>query len=171
MDEEEEDFDELADETESEPNDEDDEDGYYTKASSRPSSAKASKKARHSFPPSNASSQKQEKGKRGRPRKSDILPTTSAPPADAVMIPMGDKTVIDKFLSWRLSGGQQELLVKYKHMGFIHTEWLTRENIEENFDKAVKTRVKRFLEKSPWDLQWSEDEPFNPSFLKVIPYF
>lgn len=81
------------------------------------------------------------------------------------MIPMGEYTV-DKFILWRLIEGKEEILVKYKHMGYIHAEWLSREELESK-DKGVKSRIKRFLEKNPWDLQWSEDDPFNPDYCKV----
>ena len=86
-------------------------------------------------------------------------------PYESVVIPTGDKSVIDKFLSFRLHQGQEELLIKYKNMGYIHSEWKSREEIE--VDKPMKARVKRFLEKPVWDTQWSEDEPFNPAYNKV----
>jgi hypothetical protein len=85
------------------------------------------------------------------------------------MIPMGDKTVIDKFVTWRFKDDNHhevELLVKYKHMGYIHCEWRSRQELED-YDKNMKSRMKRFLEKNPWDLNWSEDEPFNPAYIKV----
>jgi len=84
---------------------------------------------------------------------------------EAVMIPMGEFTV-DKFILWRITDGKVEILVKYKHMGYIHAEWLSRQELESR-DKALKARIKRFLDKNPWDLQWSEDDPFNPDYCKV----
>ena len=90
----------------------------------------------------------------------------ASPPADPVMIPMGDQTIIDKFVSFRINQGKEELLVKYKNMGYIHAQWIPREEIET--DKLMKNRVRKFLEKPVWETQWSEDEPFNPAYLKVF---
>jgi SNF2 family DNA or RNA helicase len=50
-------------------------------------------------------------------------------------------------------------------MSYHHVEWLPKSQIEES--KMGKTRVKKFLEKPLFEIQWSEDEPFNPSYLKV----
>ena len=50
-------------------------------------------------------------------------------------------------------------------MGYIHSEWLSRQEVEES--RMGKTRVKRFLEKPIWESQYSEDEPFNPAFSKI----
>ncbi|KAI8914962.1 SNF2 family N-terminal domain-containing protein [Powellomyces hirtus] len=87
-------------------------------------------------------------------------------PFDAVVIPMGDKTAIEKLISWRRTeDDKEEIMVKYKNMSYIHAEWLSREDVEAS--KMGKMRVKRFLEKPSWDNQWSEEEPFNPSFKLI----
>ncbi|KAI9359264.1 SNF2 family N-terminal domain-containing protein [Zopfochytrium polystomum] len=79
---------------------------------------------------------------------------------------MPDKTNIDKFLSWRISeSGKEELLVKYKNMSYYHAEWVPRESVETG--RMGKMRVQRFMSKPTWDAQWTEEEPFNPSFKKI----
>jgi Chromo (CHRromatin Organisation MOdifier) domain len=50
-------------------------------------------------------------------------------------------------------------------MSYRSAEWLSKEVVEET--KLGKTRIKRFMEKPTYDIQWSEDEPFNPSFSKI----
>jgi hypothetical protein len=50
-------------------------------------------------------------------------------------------------------------------MSYKSAEWLPKWRVDE-FTKQ-KTRVKKFLEKPLWETQWSEDEPFNPSFTKI----
>lgn len=100
-------------------------------------------------------------------------------PFDTVAIPTGDKSAIDKFITWRESPKDPQsidVLVKYKvrihlfanvqNMSYNDAEWLSRQQIEEEL-KQGKTRVKKLLEKTPFELQWNEDEPFNPSFCKV----
>ncbi|KAI8589488.1 SNF2 family N-terminal domain-containing protein [Geranomyces variabilis] len=86
-------------------------------------------------------------------------------PFDSVVIPMGDKTAIEKLVSWRIEDGREEILVKYKNMSYCHAEWLSREAVEAS--KMGKMRVKRFLEKPTWDNQFTEEEPFNPSFKLI----
>jgi hypothetical protein len=51
-------------------------------------------------------------------------------------------------------------------MSYYHTEWLPRSVVEEN-SRQGKSRVQKFMMKPSWELQWSEDDPFNPSFAKV----
>ncbi|KAI8909625.1 SNF2 family N-terminal domain-containing protein [Gorgonomyces haynaldii] len=85
---------------------------------------------------------------------------------DAVNIPKGDKTQIDKFLSYRQQkDGTEEILVKYKHMAYHTCEWLKKADLDN--DKNFRLRVKRFLDKPSWDTQYSDDEPFNPNYLKI----
>ncbi|KAJ3015430.1 choline dehydrogenase 7 [Thoreauomyces humboldtii] len=88
-------------------------------------------------------------------------------PFDTVVIPMGgDKTQIEKLISWRRKDdGREEIMVKYKNMSYIHAEWLPRADVEAS--RLGKMRVKRFLDKPTWDNQWSEEEPFNPSFKLI----
>jgi hypothetical protein len=85
---------------------------------------------------------------------------------DAVNIPKGDKSTIEKFVSTRTDkDGTELILVKYKNLSYIHAEWLPIKDMEE--DKNLRLRVRRFLEKPAWENQWSEDEPFNPAYCKV----
>ncbi|KAJ1344461.1 hypothetical protein BSLG_001021 [Batrachochytrium salamandrivorans] len=49
-------------------------------------------------------------------------------------------------------------------MGYYHTEWLMRSELE--LERGSKNRIRKFLEKPSWD-HYSEDEPFNPSFSKI----
>ncbi|KAJ3290493.1 choline dehydrogenase 7 [Borealophlyctis nickersoniae] len=86
-------------------------------------------------------------------------------PYDPVIIPMGDPTTIEKLISWRVVDGREEILVKYKNMSYYHAAWLDRSVAEQG--KTGKMRVKRFMDKPSWEVQWSEDEPFNPNFLKI----
>ncbi|KAH9268936.1 hypothetical protein BASA83_009070 [Batrachochytrium salamandrivorans] len=85
---------------------------------------------------------------------------------DPVHISVGEKSAgIDKLLSYRVTiEGVEELLVKYKGMGYYHTEWLMRSELE--LERGSKNRIRKFLEKPSWD-HYSEDEPFNPSFSKI----
>ncbi|KAJ3193623.1 choline dehydrogenase 7 [Irineochytrium annulatum] len=88
-------------------------------------------------------------------------------PYDSVSIPMGDKSVIEKLITWRQTPGnpQEEVLVKYKNLSYMHTEWVPRAVVEAT--RSGKGRVQKLLAKSPYEYEWSEDEPFNPSFLKI----
>ncbi|KAJ3053100.1 choline dehydrogenase 7 [Rhizophlyctis rosea] len=105
---------------------------------------------------------KKSKGKRDR-AKEDAK--AAGIPYDPVYIPPGDKTSIEKLISWRIQDGKEEILVKYKNMSYYHTEWVSRAACEEG--KTGKQRVKRFLDKPIWETQWSDDEPFNPNFTKI----
>ncbi|KNC96991.1 uncharacterized protein SPPG_07808 [Spizellomyces punctatus DAOM BR117] len=101
-------------------------------------------------------------------KKSSAARAGNAKPApyDSIVIPMGDKSSIEKLISWRTTDdGSEEILVKYKNLSYCHAEWLPRAEVEGS--KMGKMRVKRFMEKPSWEMQWSEDEPFNPSFLKI----
>jgi hypothetical protein len=90
-------------------------------------------------------------------------------PFDEFQIPKGDKSQIDKFLGARTTeDGVEEVLVKYKNMSYLSTEWVAVKMLEQ--DRATKTRVRRFWDKPTWDNQWSEDEPFNPAYTKVTIY-
>ncbi|KAJ3277093.1 choline dehydrogenase 7 [Terramyces sp. JEL0728] len=55
-------------------------------------------------------------------------------------------------------------------MSYYSAEWIPVSELEK--DKNQRVRVRRFLEKPNWDTQWSEDEPFNPSYVKwaALPY-
>jgi hypothetical protein len=86
-------------------------------------------------------------------------------PFDVVNIPRGDKSLIEKFLSWKESDNKLLLLVKYRNMSYHDCDWLDQDVIEA--DKSQRARVRKFLSKPLWDLHYSEDEPFNPSYLKV----
>ncbi|ORY40365.1 hypothetical protein BCR33DRAFT_740236 [Rhizoclosmatium globosum] len=89
-------------------------------------------------------------------------------PYEVVKIPLGDKSHgIDKFLSFRVNEetGFEEVLVKYKNMAYIHSEWLPRSEIDA--DRNSKQRLIKFLQKPLWEIHWSEDEPFNPSFKLI----
>lgn len=92
---------------------------------------------------------------------------------DSVNIPKGDKASIDKFIATRVNDSNaEEVLVKYKviiihqNMSFFNAEWILVSELEK--DKNCRIRLRRFLEKSVFDLQWSEDEPFNPAYIKVF---
>ncbi|KAI8622186.1 SNF2 family N-terminal domain-containing protein [Chytriomyces sp. MP71] len=83
---------------------------------------------------------------------------------------MGDKSAgIDKMLGYRVAtedGAEDEVLVKYKNMSYIHCEWIPRSAVESE-GRNGKQRLQKFLQKPLWESQWSEEEPFNPSF-KVV---
>ena len=51
-------------------------------------------------------------------------------------------------------------------MSYYSAEWIAITELEK--DKNLRVRIRRFLEKPTWDTQWSDDEPFNPSYIKVI---
>jgi hypothetical protein len=53
-------------------------------------------------------------------------------------------------------------------MSYNSAEWIPLRTLED--DKNTRQRVRRFMEKFTWESNWSEDEPFNPSYLKVIVY-
>jgi hypothetical protein len=109
---------------------------------------------------SNARGQSRSKQKKGTQSKAKLIYF------DAVNIPKGDKSTIEKFVSTRTAkDGTEEILVKYKNLSYIHAEWLPIKDMEE--DKNLRLRVRRFLEKPAWENQWSEDEPFNPAYCKV----
>jgi hypothetical protein len=99
------------------------------------------------------------KAKRGRKQK------VKAPVWESVVIPLGDKSAIDKFVSWKFKDGKYDILVKYKSMGYIHCDWVPKDELET--DKSMKTRIRKFLEKPLWETQWSDDEPFNPAYNKI----
>ena len=50
-------------------------------------------------------------------------------------------------------------------MSYLHCKWVPLKELDK--DKNIRIRVRRFLERFTWDTQWSDDEPFNPSYLKV----
>ncbi|KAJ3261825.1 choline dehydrogenase 7 [Boothiomyces macroporosus] len=50
-------------------------------------------------------------------------------------------------------------------MSYYSAEWIPVAELEK--DKNQRVRVRRFLEKPSWETQWSEDEPFNPSYVKI----
>jgi hypothetical protein len=50
-------------------------------------------------------------------------------------------------------------------MSYYHAEWVPRSLVEAN--RMGKMRVQKFLNKPLWETHWSEDEPFNPSFVKA----
>ncbi len=52
-------------------------------------------------------------------------------------------------------------------MSYYSAEWLPKDTVEQIAGKQGKARVKKFMEKPHWDIQWSEEEPFNPSFSKI----
>lgn len=94
------------------------------------------------------------------------IPATFKPgrtvPYETVQIPLGDKTQIEKLLSYQED--TRKILVKYKHMSYYHCEWVDESVILAH--KSGKQRIKRFMEKGIYD-QWSDDDPFNPSFLNI----
>lgn len=49
-------------------------------------------------------------------------------------------------------------------MGYLHCKWVSLDELEK--DKAVKARVRRFLDKPSLD-SWSEEDYFNPAYTKV----
>ena len=102
-------------------------------------------------------------------KKSNRAPKTSSGKTvyfESVNIPKGDKSAIDKFISVRTNvDGTQDVLVKYKNMSYLSAEWVAVSELEH--DKSIRMRLRRFLEKGAWDTQWSDDEPFNPAYLKV----
>ncbi|KAJ3044119.1 choline dehydrogenase 7 [Rhizophlyctis rosea] len=110
---------------------------------------------------------KQAKKQKGKKEASNGDSKASGIPYDPVLVGLGDRTQIEKLISWRMNpdNGKEELLVKYKNMSYYHAEWLSRAEVEEG--KTGKTRVKRFLEKPIWETQWSDDEPFNPNYTKI----
>jgi hypothetical protein len=102
--------------------------------------------------------------------KKNPLPKAKLIQFDQVNIPKGDKSTIEKFVSSRTNeDGSEDLLVKYKNMSYYHVEWIPVKAMEE--DKNLRVRVRRFLEKPSWENQWSEDEPFNPAYCKVFPFY
>lgn len=50
-------------------------------------------------------------------------------------------------------------------MSYIHADWVSIAELEKT--KTLRTRIRRFIDKPNYDTQWSEDEPFNPSYTKV----
>ncbi|RKP00448.1 hypothetical protein CXG81DRAFT_13223, partial [Caulochytrium protostelioides] len=81
---------------------------------------------------------------------------------------MGDHTTIDKLLSYRTREGTDELeiLVKYKNLSYYHNAWLLQSEVEAHSANG-RQRVRRFLEKPLWELHFSEDEIFNPNYLRI----
>lgn len=51
-------------------------------------------------------------------------------------------------------------------MSYLSSVWLPISDMEN--DKNTRARIRRFLEKPLWDTQWSEEEPYNPSYAKAI---
>ncbi|KAI8854416.1 SNF2 family N-terminal domain-containing protein [Chytridium lagenaria] len=137
--------------------DSDDSSDFSLKGKDKRSSKSSTKKG---TPSSKSSAKKQSSAK----------PKSTGPktvPFDSVTIPMGDKTAIEKLINWRMNaaGTSEEILIKYKNMSFIHTEWVPRSVVEAN--RHGKMRLQRFLSKQPWEYQYNDDEPFNPLFVKV----
>ncbi|KAJ3128561.1 Chromodomain helicase DNA binding protein, partial [Physocladia obscura] len=96
--------------------------------------------------------------------------TAKIVPHEIVVIEMGNKSQgIDKLLSWKpavyAADGyfvrEEDVLVKYKY----HAEWLSKTEIEA--DRMGKMRLQKFLAKPLFETQWSEEEPFNPSFKQM----
>lgn len=50
-------------------------------------------------------------------------------------------------------------------MSYHSAEWIPFKDLDH--DKNIKMRARRFIDKFTWESNWSEDEPFNPSYLKV----
>ncbi|KAJ3064727.1 hypothetical protein HK102_008120, partial [Quaeritorhiza haematococci] len=96
---------------------------------------------------------------------SSSLSKSKPVPYDSVIIPMGDKSSIEKLISYRTTPTEQ-ILVKYKNMSYYHAEWVDVAEIVNT--KMGKMRVKKFMEKGVFEnQQWGDDEPFNPNFVKI----
>ena len=50
-------------------------------------------------------------------------------------------------------------------MSYLSAEWIPVADLEA--DQKNRQRIRRFLDKPSWETQWSEDEPFNPSYGKI----
>lgn len=50
-------------------------------------------------------------------------------------------------------------------MSYLSCDWVARKTLEE--DKQMRKRVARFMQKGSWDTQYSDDEPFNPAYIKI----
>ncbi|KAI8883742.1 hypothetical protein K501DRAFT_86912 [Backusella circina FSU 941] len=72
------------------------------------------------------------------------------------MIPLGTKA-FERILDFRRNEqtGQDELLIKYKNMSFLHVEWVPLEQIEG--EHLGKHRVKKFMQKYHQDGNKGED--------------
>ena len=63
----------------------------------------------------------------------------------------------------------EEFLVKFKNFSYLHTQWLTEEELYRG-DKRIASKIKRFKqkrEKSANVLDFCEEEPFNPDYVEV----
>ena len=96
----------------------------------------------------------------------EIKGNTDIVPHELVNIPKGDKSVIDKLVSYRISNGIEQVLAKYKNMAYCHCDWIDRLELEKQ--KNMAARIRKFLDKPLWETQYSDEEPFNPAFLKVF---
>ncbi|KAI9002707.1 SNF2 family N-terminal domain-containing protein [Gaertneriomyces semiglobifer] len=163
------DYSDTEDEKDAE-DDEDFDDETERKKSSR--NAKATKTKKQTSIPSKAKTSKASNGaSKPKSQKSSggsYGGSGKAIPSDSVHIPMGDKSTIEKLVSWRVNDdGSEDILVKYKNLGYVHADWLPRQEVERQSGPQGKTRVKRFMDKPLWETRWSDEEAINPGFTKI----
>ncbi|KAJ3129317.1 choline dehydrogenase 7 [Nowakowskiella sp. JEL0407] len=106
---------------------------------------------------------KASKSKQQKKKNSSKSKRVEEEPDHTVLI--GDKTVIERGVSYRINSDEtMDVYVKYKNMSHYHCEWVP-------YDTALaslgKQRLKRLLDKPLYELQWSDEELFNPSYIKI----
>jgi len=77
-----------------------------------------------------------------------------------------DEPTVSRILSHRVSEeGEEEFLVKFKGLSFLHVDWISREEMLEA--KMGLSRVKKFLAKPLSEHHYDDRHPFNPDYTQI----
>ena len=73
-----------------------------------------------------------------------------------------EESGVEKILSYRKKGNKEEFLVKYHKRAYLHSEWVSRADMEK--ERMGVQRVKRFLAKPLSYHHYDDVHPYNPEF-------
>ncbi|PJF17230.1 hypothetical protein PSACC_02949, partial [Paramicrosporidium saccamoebae] len=76
-----------------------------------------------------------------------------------------DDVGVEKILAHRIVNGNDEFLVKFHNLSYIHTEWIGREEMMQ--ESSGSNRIKRFLSKPLSERHYLENHPFNPEYTQI----
>lgn len=77
-----------------------------------------------------------------------------------------DGPSVNKILSHRLNKkGQDEFLVKFHGLSYLHLEWISKEEMLEA--KMGGSRIKKFMSKPLSAHHYDEKHPFNPDYTRI----
>jgi SNF2 family DNA or RNA helicase len=76
-----------------------------------------------------------------------------------------DDVGVEKILAHRSVDGKNEFLVKFHNLSYIHTEWISEEEMLQ--ESSGSNRIKRFLSKPLSERHYLENHPFNPEYTQI----